>query len=200
MKSKGLLSLIVSLAVLFTPYLPVAIVTPVAISMAGCPTSQQWFDIVGALLPILGNTYLQFYQFTQKGGVDPADITKVQELTTAGQDAVNKIKNLVKTVQGNMNAGTIGEINAVIDQLSASVDGFLADAQIKNSARFADYSMFAKFILADVKDIATLVPIVTPLSASTPAKGVKVTMHTSLPKAKAMKSVFQFRLDSLKKM
>src|SRR2546421_8126475 len=110
--------------------------------VSGCPTAQQWFQIAGDLLPIIGNTYLQFYGFA-KGGTDPADVALIQNLTSAGQDIFNQIggpNGLLATYEANKSATTVVQINALLAKAQQDVDAFLTDAQIKNSAHFAEYS------------------------------------------------------------
>lgn len=160
---------------------------------AGCPTAQQWFQIVGALLPIVGQTYLQFYGFA-RGGVDAGDIAKVQNLTTAGQDIIDKIggpNGLLSTYEANKSAGTLAEINALLTQAQQDVNAFLTDVQIKNSAKFAQYSAFAQAILADIKDIISLVPVV--------AANGKTTQKVPYEKAKTFEGTFKARLAALPK-
>lgn len=166
--------------------------------MFGCPNAQQWFQIVGALLPIVGQTYLQFYGFA-KGGVDAGDIAKVQTLTQEGQDIIAKVGGFVQTFQTTKSAGIIAEINALLTQAQQDVDGFLTDAQIKNSARFAQFKAFADAILADIKDIVAIVPVVVPLTSKTAYGSPTIVEKTPLTKAKTFEGVFKDRLASLPK-
>ncbi len=169
----------------------------VVLVVSGCPTAQQWFQIAGALLPIVGQTYLQFYGFA-RGGTDAADVALVQTLTTAGQDIMNRVGGLVQTYQTNKGTDTITQINALLAQAQKDADAFLADAQIKNSAKFAQYSAFAQAILADIQDIIAIVPIVVTPPAT--ARGqVTVVEKTSLPAARTFEGVFKARLASLPK-
>lgn len=172
---------------------------------AGCPTAQQWFQIAGALLPIIGQTYLQFGSFTQAGAQNPAEVALVQTLTTAGQDILNKIggpNGLLATYQTNQNASVITQINALLAQAQTDVNAFLTDAQIKNSARFAEYSQFAQALLADIQDVVAIIPVVTPSTPpTTTARAVpaKIVMRTSIKEASGLKAAFQARLSGLPK-
>lgn len=172
-----------------------------AVLMVGCPTAQQWFDIVGGLLPIIGQTYLQFYGYTSGHAPDPGDIARVQALTTAGQDAIKQVEALIAAYKAApANTGVLGQANAILTQLQASVNNFLNDAQIKNSANFNNYSSFAEAILTDVQDVIGLIPVVTTVvQAQNKGATSTVTMPTSYHKAKSLKSVFQERLNRLPK-
>lgn len=167
----------------------------VMLVVSGCWTAQQWFDLVSALLPILGQTYLQFYGFAQGGAPDPSDVAKVQTLTKAGQDAIAQVEALIAAAKAG-GPSTAAQINAVLAQLQQSVGAFLTDAQIKNSTRFAQFDNFATAILADVQDIIALLPVVVP-SAS--GRGVTVTVNPSYSKAKSLPNVFKERLSRLPK-
>jgi hypothetical protein len=160
--------------------------------------AQQWFQLVGALLPIIGQTYLQFYGFSQKGGVGADDIAKVQRLTSSGQDILSRVGGLVNEFEKTKSASTVVQIDGLITELQADVDGFLADTGIRNSANFAKYKLFADAILTDVKDLAGLIPIISGPPAH--AEGaVTYTMRSSLPQAKSLEDVFKARLNSLPK-
>ena len=164
--------------------------------LSGCWTAQQWFDIVGALLPIIGQTYLQFYGFASKGGVDPADVALVQTLTTAGQDAITQVEGIIAAVKAGDQSG-LGKAKSVLAALQSSVNSFLTDAQIKNSAHFSEYSGFAQAILADVTDVIALIPVITPPAAA--GRRATVAVGVSYSKAKGLPSVFQERLAKLPK-
>jgi hypothetical protein len=165
-----------------------------ALLQVACWTAQQWFDLISALLPILGQTYLQFYGFASKGGVDPADVALVQRLTTAGQDAITRIQGIITAVKAG-DQSRLGELKSVLTALQADVNGFLTDAQIKNSAHFNEYSGFAQALLADVTDIIGLVPVITPVKAIRGA--VRVAVPTEYHQAKALPAIFKERLAHL---
>jgi hypothetical protein len=161
----------------------------------GCWTAQQWFDLVSALLPIIGQTYLQFYGFAQGGAPDAGDVAKVQALSTAGQDAIKQVEALIAAQKAG-GPSVAGQVNAVLAQLQQSVTAFLSDAQIKNSAKFAQYSGFAQAILADIQDVIALIPVMTPATAG---HGAKASVGVSYSKAKNLPGVFQERLSKLPK-
>lgn len=177
-----------------------AVVLSCCIIASGCWTAKQWFDIVGALLPIIGQTYLQFYGFASKGGVDPADVALVQTLTSAGQDAITRVEAIITAVKAG-DQSRLGELKTVLAQVQANVNGFLTDAQIKNSAHFAEYSGYAQAILADVTDVIALIPVIaTPASVKRAGGTVSVvTIPTSYSKAKSLPAVFNERLSRLPK-
>jgi hypothetical protein len=166
--------------------------------LSGCPTEQQWFQIIGALLPIVSQTYLQFFSFA-KGGVSAGEVTLVQNLTTSGQDLIKKIGDLVVTYQTTKSAGVIAEINALLTQARNDVDSFLADAQIKNSGKLAQYSAFAQAILADIQDIVAIVPIVVPVTSKTAYGAPTIVEKMNLSKAQTFEGVFKSRLAGLPK-
>lgn len=167
----------------------------IVLILSGCWTAQQWFDIVGALLPIIGQTYLQFYGFAQGGTPDAGDVAKVQALTSAGQDAIKQVEALVAAAKSG-GTSSAGQASAILAQLQLSVNAFLTDAQIKNSARFNEYSGFAQAILADVADVIALIPIITPAARG---RGASASIPTSYSKAKGLTAVFQERLTKLPK-
>ncbi len=164
-----------------------------SLAEVGC-SAKQWFDIVSALLPIIGQTYLQFYGFAQGSTPDAGDIAKVQTLTGAGQDAIKQVEGIVAAAQAGGTSGVV-QATAILTQLQQSVDAFLTDVQIKNSAHFAQYSGFAHAILADITDVIALIPVFVQ-----PAGGrVSVQTNISYSKAKSLHAVFQERLDKLPK-
>lgn len=172
-----------------------AIIMSLCVAMSGCWTSQQWFDLVGALLPIIGQTYLQFYGFAQGGAPDPGDVAKVQALSAAGQDAIKQVEALIAAAKAGNTSGA-AKASAILAQLQQSADAFLNDAQIKNSVRFAQYSNFAHALLADIQDVVALIPVfVQP--AGGPLGGAQV--KVSYSKAKGLPGVFQERLNRLPK-
>lgn len=164
----------------------------IVLTMSGCWTAQQWLSLVSTLLPIIGQTYLQFYGFASKGGVDAGDIALVQNLTSAGQDAITQVEAIMAAVKAGDQTG-IGKAKSILAALQASVNSFLTDAQIKNSAHFAAYSGFAQAILADVTDVIALIPVV----AVAGARGA--TISVSYSKAKGLPAVFNERLAKLPK-
>lgn len=164
----------------------------------GC-NAQQWFQVISALLPIVGQTYLQFYGLTQTGGVGADDIDKVQALTKQGQDLIKTVENLVSAYEKNKNASTIIQIKDVVTQLQQSVSAFLTDVQIKNSTQFARYQAYAEAILADILDIVSVIPVVV---QATPVRATSVEVvieHPNLAKAKNLVTVFKSRLAGLPK-
>lgn len=165
----------------------------VVLVISGCWTAQQWFDIVGALLPIIGQTYLQFYGFAQGGVPDAGDVAKVQALTAAGQDAIKQVEALVAAAKAGDTNG-VTQTTAILAQLQQSVDAFLSDVQIKNSARFAQYGNFAHAILADITDVIALIPVFVQ-----PAKFGSAQVKVEYSKAKGLPAVFKERLDKLPK-
>lgn len=176
-----------------------AVVLCLALVVSGCPTAQQWFDIVGAILPIVGQTYLQFYGFAQGGTPDAADVALVQKLTSAGQDAIKQVEALVNAYKQSKDTTKLGETKAILAQLQASVDAFLTDAQIKNSTRFGDYKNFAEAILADITDLIALIPIIVPPPAGSKTGVTVIRENVSYSKAKGLKGIFEERLSKLKK-
>lgn len=165
-------------------------VLPVLLSLTlatGCPTAQQWISIISSLLPIIGQTYLQFYGFTQKGGVGADDIQKVQTLTSAGQDALNQISSLMKAYESAPSTALLQQMQAVIAQAQKSIGNFLADAGIKNSAKLTQYTQFTSALLADLSDVLNLIPTLAgPAHARISAN------------AKTYQGIFEARLAALK--
>lgn len=166
--------------------------------LSGC-NAQQWFQVISALLPIVGQTYLQFYGLTQTGGVGADDIAKVQALTQEGQRLIKTVESLVNAYQQNKNASTIVQIKDVVTQLQNSVQVFLTDAQIKNSTQFARYQAYAEAILADILDIVSVIPVVSMAAPLRATSAQVVIEHPNLAKAKNLVSIFKSRLAGLPK-
>lgn len=163
-----------------------------ALTIQGC-SAQQWFDIVGALLPIIGQTYLQFYGFAQGGAPDAGDVARVQTLTAAGQDAIKQVEGIIAAAKTGSTTG-VAQASAILAQLQQSVDAFLNDAQIKNSTRADSYKNFAHAILADITDVIALIPVFVH-----PAAFGATQTKVSYSHAKTLPAVFQERLDKLPK-
>jgi hypothetical protein len=171
------------------------VVLVVVLLASGCPTAQQWFQIIGSLLPIVTQTYLGFAAFAQKGGVPPAELAAVTQLTTNGQDIMNKLGGLVATVQST--AGAPAQMAALVAQMKSDCNGFLADVNIKNSSHLAQYEQFATVLLADAGDIASLIPVFTQPAGATVSPHTVSVPSVSYRKATALVGVFQERLASL---
>jgi len=174
----------------------------VVLVISGCWTAQQWFTLVGALLPIIGQTYIQFSGFASGHPTSAAEVALVQGLTSAGQDAITRTEAIIAAVKAG-DQSRLGELKTVLSQLQQNVNGFLADAQIKNSANFAEYSGYAQAILADVSDVIALIPVIVPAPVVAAAKAggrtSTVTMSVSYGKAKGLPGVFSERLARLPK-
>jgi hypothetical protein len=176
-------------------------VAGLAVMLAGCFTAQQWFQLIGGLLPIVVQTFTGLTAAANGGSITPGEQTAINNFASQGQDILSKIGALVQTATTANAQGTAAQVSVLITQLKGYVNSFLADVNIKNSAHLAEYEGYANTILTDAQDIVALIPVFTTAPAGTTAARVSVTtqMNAKYSKAKSLKGVFEERLASLPK-
>lgn len=157
------LSFVLSIAVVIAPYVPVAIVTPVAMTQAGC--SAAWIQTALNDLPILvqiAQSILGIVSAAQgKGQIDPAMATQVQTITGQVKDSLVLLQNLVNSYQSasaSARSGILSQIDSALTAVQGNLNAIMSAFHINNPALQATISTAVGLSLSVLLAIQSLVP------------------------------------------
>lgn len=164
--------------------------------IAGCAAALSAFQIIGSLLPLAAQVATQFVTFSHNGTVNAHDQALIEEYATAAQNILSvDIPDAIKAVQNPADTTAIEKIGALLASLQKDSATLEASLQVKNNNTVD----FINAFLADLADLVSLLPArtSTATSAAEARASIAVQIKQKLPKASAMKAMFQARLDSL---
>lgn len=159
--------------------------------VVGC-SSAQWFALVNALLPLATQVAVQFYTYSHKGTITPADAANIQKFSSAAQTIFRDIGADVTAWQSSKDPSKLAHINDLLTNLKGQAGDLLAALQVKDPNTLA----FITAIVQDALDLAGLIPIVVHPQANG-ASHYEYRTQVSLPKAKSLEDVFKSRLANL---
>jgi hypothetical protein len=149
--------------------------------LEGC-SAAEWFEIAAQLIPVVLQTVSGLV--TANGGLSQSAIATLTVFSTDATTILNDVSADIKTVQTT--PGIIPKIDALLAQLKTQAQALLPRFTGNNKVLG-----WIDAIIADVIDLAGLVPIFSSATASVSV----VKMKVSLPAAKNYQVVFQHRLQ-----
>jgi hypothetical protein len=162
----------------------------------GC-SAEEWFKVIAGLIPVA----IQTVGGLTLGplGLSAADLAFLNSFSQGAVTILNDIEADVNLVTSS-DTSAIPTIDSLVQQLQTQTNGVLSSLHVTNATSLKNITAWVNSILADVVDIANLVPVFQQSAPSpTAAARVKIVrMKTSLPKASALQSVFQQRLAAVK--
>lgn len=154
--------------------------------------TQQWFQLISALLPLATQVALQFQTFASHGQISAADQAAIATYTASAKTILKDIGDAVNLVQTGGSAATGAQKAAdLIKQLQGESNSLLAALQVKDTNTLA----FIQAMLMDAADLAALLPVIVH-----PAGAARAELHASrvdAAKAADLKQTFETRLRNL---
>jgi hypothetical protein len=133
-----------------------------ALLIVGCST-QQWFQLVGVLIPIAEQTIVSFVSFNQTlggAGLTPAQLSQINSYTTTAQTVFSDIGVDVASWTAANNVTTAQKITVEIMNFQTQTAALIPTLNLSDPAKIQAIEMFTTAILGDVTDILKIVPYV----------------------------------------
>ena len=163
---------------------------PLTLSSSGCPTAEQWFQIIAGLVPIVVQTVGSLQ--TANGGLSASAEATLVSFGKTATTILDDVAADVKTAQSS--TAVISKLDAELSQLQTQ-----AQALVPQFTSNTKVLAWVNAILADVTDMVNLVPVIQGAASASAMSVSKQMTPQKFRKAKSLKGIFQERLNSLPK-
>jgi hypothetical protein len=161
--AKWFLAGFLSIAVTLAPYVPVAVVVPVAVSQAGCNTA--WIQTALNDLPVLIQIAIQILSIVGaaqgKGQLDPALAAQIQSVGAQVQTDLQTLQNLVNSYQAadaTAKPGILNQVKVLLGTVQSNLQAMLVAFHVTNQALQNTVSTVLAIAMTTVLSIQTLLP------------------------------------------
>jgi hypothetical protein len=186
------LSVVMSCVVTIAPYLPVAIVTPIAVSQAGC--SAAWIQTALNDLPVLvqiAESILGIVAAAKGNGqIDPGMASQIQSIANQVKTDLMTIQSLVASYQAadaTSKPGILGSIDTALGAVQSNLSSILSAFHVSSPVLQATISAAIGLAITTVLAIMSLVP---PAPTPTPVAMAARRVPTKPPKPAELRAAY----------
>jgi hypothetical protein len=155
----------------------IALLAAFCVVLCGC-TAQQWFQVIGALIPIVGNTVTAFGDFgaSLKGGaLTPQQSAAIQNYTADAQTVFTDVGNDVAGWTSSTSASVATNVANLLNQLSTQTNQLIPALGVKDPTVLQGAETFTTTILADAADMLKLIPLINGQPVSSTSTAARIT-------------------------
>jgi hypothetical protein len=162
--AKWFLAGFLSLAVTLAPYVPAAVVVPIAVSQSGCNTA--WIQTALNDLPVLIQIAIQILSIVGaaqgKGQIDPTLAAEVQRVGSQVQADLQTLQNLVTSYQAadaTAKPGILNQVTVLLGTVQQNLQAMLVAFHVNNQALQNTISTVLAIAMTTILSIQTLLPV-----------------------------------------